>query len=209
MAWESTGKPTCAVFRDGSDPFPCRVLVVASKLLLLSSSTQRGNFHLWLIGKQHVWSSVFQSLLIWSESLPDSLKRGPTRGSLRPDPDKAIRGRLRKNKDLLVKTEQKALHVSRNKTYVTPLCLVSMDTLLEIFPLHPSPTHSPRLLGVLVANGERRTWFRRGIRWETTVEEETGKGTEIHLCFWRCGYTHTHVNTHTHGFQILQIILLQ
>lgn len=88
-------------------------------------------------GSRRFEEASLNLLLIWSETLPDSLTRGQTPGSLRPDADRLRRCLRGKKNLLLAKIEQKALHVLSDKTHVTPLCLVSMDTSLEIFPRLP------------------------------------------------------------------------
>lgn len=143
-------------------------------VVVFSSSTNRGNVHLWLAGEQKVWRSIFQPPV-------DLIRDAPqTPDSLRPDADR-LRRCLRGEKNLLLaKIEQKALHVLSDKTHVTPPLPCFHGHVVRDFP-----QAAPRLLGVSAANSERRTRFRRGASWETTVDEETDEETEINFFFGR------------------------
>lgn len=131
-------------------------------------------------GSRRFEEASFNLLLVWSEMLPDSLTRGQTPGSLRPDADRLRRCLRGKKNLLLAKIEQKALHVLSDKTHVTPPLPCFHGHVVRDFP-----QAAPRLLGVSAANSERRTRFRRGASWETTVDEETDEGTEINFFFGR------------------------
>lgn len=180
-AWDFTGNPTSAVLKNGYDPFSVGSLrlLPTCRCVFLVHEQRKCSL---VAGREAEGLKKHLSTSCWFDQ-----RRSPTHW--RGDKHQARSGLTLigfdvvsggKKNLLLAKIEQKALHVLSDKTHVTPPLPCFHGHVVRDFP-----QAAPRLLGVSAANGERRTRFRRGASWETTVDEETDEETEMNFFFGR------------------------